>query len=350
MEQSMDRSMDFSAERGMPPPSAARQPVVALIGPTAVGKTALSLELASRLGAEVISVDSRQVYRYMDVGTDKLSLSERRRIPHHAVDVADPDEVFTVSSFVSLALGAVSRIRSRGRVPLFVGGTPFYYHALFHASMNAALPHDPEVRRRYEEQAERDGGDVLHARLAEVDAPTASRLHPNDVRRVVRALELWELSGMPPSRLYAAGEKRDSGLNVLYLGLNRPRPELFDRIAVRVRQQFASGYPEEVAWLIEHGFDERFPSMQGFGYRELAAWYRGKRSLDEALEGDISRTRAFCRRQMTWFGKFEPALWYDTSALSASELERRVVEAASRHLEGARDGISSVADTRADSV
>lgn len=328
--------MDLSGGNAGTPSGGARWPVVALIGPTAVGKTALSLELASRLGAEVVSVDSRQVYRYMDVGTDKLPPSERRGIPHHAVDVADPDEVFTVSAFVSLALGAVSRIRSRGRVPLFVGGTPFYYNALFHASMNASLPHDPEVRRRYEERASSEGLHALHARLAAVDETTARRLHPNDVRRVVRALELWELTGMPPSRLYEAGEKTDSGLDVLYIGLNRPRPELFERIAERVRQQFASGYPEEVAWLIEHGFDERFPSMQGFGYRELAAWYRGRLSLDEALEGDVSRTRAFCRRQMTWFGKFESALWYDTSALSTSELERRVLEAASRHLEGVR--------------
>ena len=316
-----------------------RQPVVALIGPTAVGKTALSLELAMHLGAEIISVDSRQVYRYMDVGTDKIAASERRRVPHHAVDVADPDEVFTVSDFVSLALGAVRRIRARGRVPLFVGGTPFYYNALFHAAMNVSLPHDPEVRRRYEERAALEGASALHARLAEVDEVTANRLHPNDVRRVVRALEIWDLTGTPPSRLYAEGEKADSGLDVLYVGLDRPRPDLFVRIAERARRQFVSGYPEEVSWLIEHGFDERFPSMQGFGYRELAAWYRGKLSLDEALEGDISRTRAFCRRQMTWFGKFEPALWYDTSALSASELERRVREAASRHLEGSRCGV-----------
>lgn len=330
--------MDFSRCREAVDifPVGTRRPVVALIGPTAVGKTALSLDLAERLGAEVISVDSRQVYRYMDVGTDKIAVSQRRRIPHHAVDVVDPDEVFTVADFVSLALQAVSRIGARGRVPLFVGGTPFYYNALFHAALNASLPHDPEVRRRYEELASLEGAGALHGRLAEVDAATAGRLHPNDVRRVVRALELWTLTGTPPSRLYDEGKKKDSGLDVLYIGLNRPRPELFERIALRVRQQFASGYPEEVTWLIEHGFDERFPSMQGFGYRELAAWYRGKLTLDAALEGDISRTRAFCRRQMTWFGKFRPALWYDTSTLSASDLEGRVVEAALRHLAGAR--------------
>ena len=311
-----------------------REPVIALIGPTAVGKTALSLELAVRLNAEVISVDSRQVYRYMDVGTDKISPSTRREVLHHLVDVADPDEAFSVASFVELSEKAVSRIKDRGRVPLFVGGTPFYYNALFHAVLNAGLPSDRETRLRYERLAESEGAEALHRRLSVVDRATAARLHPNDVRRVSRALEIHELTGELPSRLYDQGEKTRSNMNVLYIGLNRPRSELYENIALRVRQQFASGYPEEVAWLIENGFDERFPSMQGFGYRELAAWYRGTMTMDEALEGDIRRTKAFCRRQLTWFGKFIPTLWYDTSALSGRDLIGDILEAAVRHLEG----------------
>ncbi|MDR1732096.1 MAG: tRNA (adenosine(37)-N6)-dimethylallyltransferase MiaA [Synergistaceae bacterium] len=311
-----------------------RFPAVAVIGPTAVGKTMLSLDLARELGAEIISVDSRQVYRYMDVGTDKISREVRREILHHGIDVADPDETFTVASFVTLAESAVRRIRERGHVPLFVGGTPFYYNALFHGVLNADLPADPRIRGRFEAMAETDGPENLHRLLASVDAVTAERLHPNDVRRVSRALEIYELTGRPPSKLYEEGEKTRSSMDVLYIGLNRPREELFENIAARVRQQFASGYPEEVAWLIEKGFDERFPSMQGFGYRELAAWYRGTMTMEEALEGDIRRTKAFCRRQMTWFGKFSPALWYDTSALNGSELMRRILEEMSRHLEG----------------
>jgi len=155
--------------------------VVALIGPTAVGKTALSLQVAENLKAEIISVDSRQVYRYMDIGTEKVSLAERKRIPHHMIDVADPDEPFSVSDFIEKAVSAARRILARGRVPLFVGGTPFYYNALFHESMNAILPHDAEVRRRWEDEAARDGAPALHARLAELDPVTAERLHPNDV-------------------------------------------------------------------------------------------------------------------------------------------------------------------------
>lgn len=319
-------------------PNSERQPVVAIIGPTAVGKTALSLDVAKKINAEILSVDSRQVYRYMDVGTDKASPAARRETPHHLIDIVDPDEPFSVSAFASAAVSAAHRVLARGRVPLFAGGTPFYYNALFHASMNASLPHDPKVRRRYEALAASDGASVLHARLSSVDPVTAGRLHPNDVRRVSRALELWELTGAPPSRLYAEGEKGDFGFDVLYIGLTRPRAELFGRINARLAEEFASGFPEEVSWLIEHGFDERFPPMQGLGYRELAAWHRGRTTLDEALEGASARTRAFCRRQMTWFNKFQPALWYDTSALPPDRLLDEVLNAAQRHIEGRSEG------------
>lgn len=308
--------------------------VIALIGPTAVGKTALSLDIAKNLKAEIISVDSRQVYRYMNVGTDKVSSAVRREIPHHLIDIADPDEPFSVSDFVDRAVDTARRILDRGRIPFFVGGTPFYYNALFHASMNATLPHDPETRRKWEDLAASEGAEALHVRLAERDPETARRLHPNDVRRVSRALELWELTGTPPSRLYAEGEKLDFGFDVLYIGLNRPRTDLFARIESRLNEEFASGFPEEVRWLIEHGFDERFPPLQGLGYRELASWYRGNTTLDEALEGAVSRTRAFCRRQMTWFGKFSPVVWYDISEISAPRLLGQVMDVILRHLEG----------------
>jgi tRNA dimethylallyltransferase len=169
--------------------------------------------------------------------------------------------------------------------------------------------------------------------LAESDPETAARLHPNDVRRVSRALEINAIAGTPPSKLYSCKEKARSGMDVLYIGLNRGRAELYENIESRVRRQFSSGYPEEVEWLLQNGFDERFPSMQGFGYKELAAWRRGSVTLEEALEGDIRRTKAFCRRQMTWFGKFSPVLWHDVSEFSASDLLAAVLEPAKTHLE-----------------
>ena len=306
-----------------------RQPVVALIGSTAVGKTALSLSVAEKLNAEIISVDSRQVYRYMDVGTDKVSQSLRHEIPHHMIDIADPDEKFTVSDFAEESSQAVNRICTRGKVPLFVGGTPFYYNALFHASLNQDLPSDNEVREKYEALANSQGAELLHMRLSEVDPATAEKLHKNDIQRVTRALEIWDLTGKAPSQLYNEGTKRDYGFDVLYIGLSRSREELFSRIAIRLEQEFNSGFPEEVEWLLNNGFDERFTPLKGLGYHELIEYHRGKMTLDQALENSIARTKAFCRRQQTWFKKFQPAIWFN---MSESNHEQEIINLALNHI------------------
>ena len=308
-----------------------RQPVVALIGATAVGKTALSLSIAEKVNAEIISVDSRQVYRYMDIGTDKVSQTLRREIPHHMIDIADPDEKFTVSDFADIASRTASRILARKRIPLFVGGTPFYYNALFHAVLNEELPSDSEVREKYETLANSQGAELLHMRLAEVDPATAERLHKNDVQRVTRALEIWDLTGKAPSQLYQEGSKKDYGFDVLYIGLSRSREELFSRIEIRLEQEFSEGFPEEVGWLLSHGFDDRFNPLKGLGYKELIEHKRGKLTIEQALEQTISRTKAFCRRQQTWFKKFTPAIWFD---MSESNHEEEIIEAITHHLHG----------------
>jgi tRNA dimethylallyltransferase len=194
------------------------------------------------------------------------------------------------------------------------------------------LPSDRATRERFEKLAETEGAGALHRRLAEIDAVAAARLHPNDVRRVSRALEIYALTNRTPSSLYESENKKTSGMNVLYIGLTRPRAELYENIAARVNRQFSSGYPEEVLWLMEHGYDERYPSMQGFGYRELTAWAGGTMTLDEAAAGDIKRTKAFCRRQLTWFGKFPGVLWRDLSDESARDAARHISEAAAKHL------------------
>ena len=306
-----------------------RQPVVALIGATAVGKTALSLSIAEKLNAEIISVDSRQIYRYMDVGTDKVSSSLRREIPHHMIDIVDPDEKFTVADFAEKTSQAASRIYARNKIPLFVGGTPFYYNALFHASLNSELPTDDDIREKYESLANSQGAELLHMKLAEIDPQTADKLHKNDVRRVTRALEIWDLTGKAPSQVYKEGEKRDYGFDVLYIGLSRPREELFSRIEIRLEQEFSSGFPEEVEWLLDNGFDERYNPLKGLGYKELIDYHKGKINLDEALESSISRTKAFCRRQQTWFKKFEPAIWFE---MSESNHEEEILNAIQDHL------------------
>ncbi len=313
----------------------ARIPVIAIIGPTAVGKTALSLLLAERIGAEIVSVDSRQVYRYLDVGTDKISADLRRQVIHHLIDVSDPDEVFSAADFVVLARDAVRRMTERGRIPLFVGGTPFYFEALFGSTLSDQLPKDEGLRRELEGIAQLEGREALHGMLRAVDGETADRLHPNDVRRVVRSLEIYRLTGRPASELYRTNEKMEPSrpYDVLYIGLNRQRKLLFETIKRRVREQFAAGYVDEVAWLLSKGFDERFPSMQGFGYREILEHLRGACTLEEAMDRDASKTKAFSRRQMTWFSKFSPAVWYDTTCRSVPDLADEVEREVRAHLE-----------------
>ena len=314
-----------------------RQPAVALIGATAVGKTALSLSVAEKLNAEIISVDSRQVYRYMDVGTDKVSASLRREIPHHMIDIADPDEKFTVSDFAQRASQAVSRIYARKKIPIFVGGTPFYYNALFHAALNEDLPSDSDVRGKYEALANSQGAELLHMRLAEVDPDTAERLHKNDIQRVTRALEIFELTGKAPSQIYREGSKRDYGFDILYIGLSRSREELFRRIEIRLEQEYSSDFPAEVEWLMKNGFDDRYTPLKGLGYKELIDYHRGKLKFDEALEISISRTKAFCRRQQTWFKKFEPALWFD---MSESSHEDEIIKTINNHIHKHKEDLS----------
>ena len=304
-------------------------PILAVIGPTAVGKTAYSLGLARALNAEVVSVDSRQVYRYMDVGTDKISREIRREILHHMIDVADPDEVFTASDFMTRAADCVRRIRARGRVPLFVGGTPFYYQALFSGLVSVDVPTDRDLRA---ELSALDA-ETLYGRLKALDEASAARLHKNDKFRVARALEICILSGKKASELYAAAPRAETPYDVFYIGLFRPRDVLVAGIEKRVRAQFSSGYPEEVEWLLAQGYSPELPSMLGFGYKELVLYAQGKMTFEEAVMGDVIATRQFAKRQMTWFKKFSPAEWIDLSQGSEADNARKILDLARRHLD-----------------
>ena len=307
-------------------------PIIAIIGPTAVGKTKFSLELARRLNAEVISVDSRQVYRYLDVGTDKVSSEIRREILHHLIDVADPDQVYSAADFASQASDAVHRIRERARLPLLIGGTPFYYKALC-GTLSEDLPKDHAVRKILEDEINERGLAELHSELKSVDPAAAGKIHPNDHVRTMRALEIYRITGRPATWWYENQTKIESPYDILYIGLIRDRTNLYKNIAARVRQQFSGGYPEEVEWLLAQGYSPKLPALQGFGYRELVLYVKGYCSYEEALEGDIRSTKAFSRRQMTWFKHFEPALWYDFDKYEMSEAMNDVLPHCIRHLE-----------------
>ncbi len=306
-------------------------PIIAIIGPTAVGKTMFSLELAKNLNAEVISVDSRQVYRYLNVGTDKVDAEIRKEVLHHLIDVADPDQIFSAADFASQTEDAVKRIRARGRVPLLIGGTPFYYKALT-GSLSSDLPKDSEMRSLLEKEISERGLNEMHCELAAVDPSAAAKIHPNDPVRIMRALEIYRLTGKNASWWYDNQEKIDSQYDIFYIGLIRDRSTLYKNIENRVKVQFASGYPEEVEWLLKQGYSRNLPSMQGFGYRELVEYINGECTFEEALMGDIRSTKAFSRRQMTWFKHFAPAIWYDFDTQSIDEVLKESLERSYAHL------------------
>ena len=308
-------------------------PVIAIIGPTAVGKTEFSLALAASLGAEVISVDSRQVYRYLDVGTDKVSREIRREVIHHLIDVVDPDQVYSAADFAEDAVDAARRITARRRVPLLIGGTPFYYRALA-GTLSEDLPKSAEIRARLEAEIAERGLAALHDELLAVDPEAGAKIHQNDPVRTMRALEIFRLTGKNASWWYRQQDKMESPCEILYIGLTRLRANLYRNIERRVKEQFASGYPEEVKWLLDNGYSPSLPALQGFGYRELVRYIGGECTFLEAIEGDIRSTKAFSRRQMTWFKHFEPARWYDFDEVSKEDALKDVVPRCLAHLEG----------------
>ena len=307
-----------------------RRTIFAVTGPTAAGKTRVSFELARRIGAEIISVDSRQVYRYLDIGTDKISSEERKIVPHHLIDVADPDEVFTAADFLLHAEEAAERIFERGKIPLLVGGTALYYRALEGGLLTESLPSDENLRRELERKADETGTTALYSELESIDPKRASRIHPNDRMRLVRALEIITLTGRSVSDIYHDNKKIPCSFKVHYLGVNMPREELYAKIEKRVREQFSSGYIEEVEWLLNNGYSRSLPALQGFGYKEIADYLEGKITIEDAIESDIKATKIFSRRQMTWFKQFYPIMWYDVSRIPlmdiASEMERHIGE------------------------
>jgi tRNA dimethylallyltransferase len=279
-----------------------------LTGPTACGKSALALELAERIGAEIVALDSITVYRGMDIGTAKPTRAERESVPHHLIDVLDPWESLTVAWWLERAEEACREIGARGKRPLFVGGTPFYLKALFHG-LFAGPPADEELRRSLEAEAASDGSAAIHARLAAVDPKTAARLHPNDVRRVVRALEVYTLTGIPISDWQQTWDTKSFADDaappprlIPAVVLELPRELLYDHINERVDRMLAAGWLDEVRSLRELPRPLSREARQALGYRELLAFLEdGDSSWPDTAELIRTHTRQFAKRQLTWF-------------------------------------------------
>lgn len=310
---SPDRNQAGVRERWAAPATIPRMSAFAnaliLTGPTACGKTALALDLASRIGGEIVALDSMTVYRGMDIGTAKPSAEDRARIPHHLIDVLDPWESLTVAWWLAQAEAACRDIAARGKRPIFVGGTPFYLKALLHGLFDGP-PADAELRKTLEAEAARDGNAALHARLAAVDPKTAARLHPNDVRRVVRALEVHTLTGKPISdwqqtwdtpAFAAVEDAKPQPVKIPAAVLELPREMLYDRINRRVDVMLEAGWLREVRRLRELPHPLSRESRQALGYRELLEYLERGSDWSATVELIRTHTRQFAKRQLTWF-------------------------------------------------
>ncbi|WP_374711864.1 tRNA (adenosine(37)-N6)-dimethylallyltransferase MiaA [Symbiobacterium terraclitae] len=298
-------------------------PLLVLVGPTAVGKTALSVAVAQEVGAEIISGDSMQVYRGMDVGTAKITQEEMGGVPHHLIDIKDPDEEFSVAEFQARVDRLVRAIHARGRLPMLVGGTGLYVRAVVEDYTFTELEPDPELRQRLREEEARNGPGYLHARLAEVDPVSASRLHPNDIFRIVRALEVYRLTGVPISatQTAAASEPR---YDDLMIGLTMDRQQLYARIDERVDAMLAAGWLDEVKRLL-HRYPPHLRPMEALGYRELVLYLRGMLTWAEAVALIKRNTRRFAKRQFTWFRRERRLIWLDVTTPEARNRARAEV-------------------------
>lgn len=287
-------------------------PVVAIVGPTASGKSALAVEVAERLGGEIVGTDSMQVYRGMDIGTASPTPEERARVPHHMVDVWDPGHAVSVAEFQGEARRAIDDIRGRGLIPVVVGGSGLYVSAVLDDLRFPGT--DPQVRARLEADLEAHGPSEMHRRLAEVDALAAAEILPTNGRRIVRALEVIEITGEPfVARL---PEPTEIHLTVR-LGLQVPRPQMDERIAARVDRMWAEGFVDEVRALAAAGLSDTPTASRALGYQQVLAFLAGDISEDEARQQTIDGTRRFARRQQRWFGRDERILWlpYDSPSL-----------------------------------
>lgn len=284
------------------------QRIIIICGPTAVGKTRVAIELAQQFNGEIVSADSQQVWRGFDIGTAKPSESERAEVKHHLIDVADPIEHFDAAKFVELADRAIADIISRGRMPFVVGGTGMYLRMLVHGLCKVP-PRDPDIRARLEREIVECGIEKLHTRLAEIDPASAAKIKSCDTTRIIRALEIYELTGMPASKIRKHHNFTENRYEAIKIGLNMDRVALYERIEKRVDQMIKNGLVDETCNLREKYGDEIQP-FAAVGYKEIAAHLRGEISVDEAVRLIKQNTRRFAKRQLTWFRADSDIHWF----------------------------------------
>jgi tRNA dimethylallyltransferase len=298
-------------------------PLIVLVGPTAVGKTLKAIQLAEMLNGEIVSADSRLFYRGMDIGTAKPSPAEQARIPHHLIDVAEPDQVWSITVFQQAAKDAISQIHSRGKLPFLVGGSGQYVHAVTKGWTPPRIKPNPELRKELEKLAEVNGHVWLHDRLVALDPSAAEKIDPRNVRRIIRALEVILTSG----HLFSEQKGQlPSPYSLVEVGLSMPRVELYQRIDARIEAMFEQGLIGEVERLLKKGFSPDLPTMSAIGYRECAKVIEGTLTVEDAKVQMRKATRIFVRRQSNWFKENDPGIsWFDSNS-SIQEIVSHILE------------------------
>lgn len=296
-----------------------------IAGPTASGKSALAVEVAKQINAEIISADSMQIYEKMTIGTAKITEGEMDGIKHHLVDFVDPKERFTVSDFQRLALKKIEEITATGKNVIVVGGTGLYLHSLIYDMDFSNSDVDTTIRDALSKEAEAEGPEKMYEKLLEVDPISAANIHPNNVKRVLRALEVYYVTGKPFSVGYNF-RKENNKFHVDYYALTMPRDILYQRINYRVDKMIEEGLIEEVHHLLAEGYDSSLPSMQGLGYKEIVAYLKGEQSLEEAIYILKRDTRHFAKRQLTWFKREENIEWLDMCRLGTEKAAQYIAE------------------------
>lgn len=289
-------------------PSMSRPKVVVVCGPTGIGKTRLSLELAREFNGGIVSADSMQIYRYMDIGTAKPEPFERAAAPHYMIDVADPDQPYDAARYAAEARNAVRALETEKKLPLIIGGTGLYIRALLHGLFDAS-PYSPELRNRLKQEAEQKGGRHLYNRLAGCDPEAAARIHPNDVYRIIRALEVYVLTGNPISEYQQKHGFAEAPFDALKIGLQMERKCLYEQINLRVEKMLDKGLLEEVQHLLEIGYSPKLKPMQSLGYRHMVEYLQGNICWKDAVCQMKRDTRRYAKRQLVWFRKDPDLAW-----------------------------------------
>jgi len=300
-----------------------KYPLLVILGPTAVGKTEVALNLLGKIRGEIISADSRQIYKEMDIGTGKPSPAIRKKFPHHLVDIISPSQIFNAGEFKKQAEKIIKKLQRENKLPIVVGGCGLYIRALVDG-LFVGPGADWNLRKKLKEEAKEKGNEALYEKLKKIDSETASRLHPNDQRRVIRALEVYCLSG---KKISSYQKEHPSFLSkTVIVGLRRKRDSLYKLINERVDEMVKEGLIEEVETLLKKGYDEDLPSMQGLGYRQIVGYIKGRYSKEEAIRLIKRDTRRFSKRQLSWFKKDKRIIWLDIEDYSFNEAADKIVE------------------------